>query len=350
MPLTGSEKKKLTAALTDAFRTRDTLKVMLSFECDQNLDVLAGTGGLLVVVPEVVEAADAGGWIDQLLAGALKANPGNPSLRALHDRAWPTNDPDLPELSVLQSLIEPSLQFLDIDVWLEAAQEMSRRVCRVRASSATRTKWGTGFLVGPSSILTNQHVVGHLDQRALPDLTCQFGYRVRPGGTTNDGVTLGPATDGDGWLAISSPPSAHDEEVVPSGLPTDEELDYALVRIDGNPGADLGWVDLSDTPSTVVGQPLAILQHPDKAPLKLALDTKAILGINANGTRVTYRTNTLRGSSGSPCFNMDWLPVALHHVGDPSAPLGAPRNAGIPLGAITAHIARHGHAGDLGSP
>ena len=51
--------------------------------------------------------------------------------------------------------------------------------------------------------------------------------------------------------------------------------------------------------------------------MKLALDTQAVIGLNANGTRVRYRTNTDPGSSGSPVFTMDWDLVALHHLGDP---------------------------------
>lgn len=32
---------------------------------------------------------------------------------------------------------------------------------------------------------------------------------------------------------------------------------------------------------------------------------------------IRYRTNTLPGSSGSPCFSQGWDLVALHHNGDP---------------------------------
>ena len=76
------------------------------------------------------------------------------------------------------------------------------------------------------------------------------------------------------------------------------------------------------------GSPLFIVQHPSGAPLKLALDTQAVLGLNANGTRVRYRTNTQPGSSGSPCFNSQWELVALHHSGIVRF------NEGIPLARI----------------
>ena len=41
-------------------------------------------------------------------------------------------------------------------------------------------------------------------------------------------------------------------------------------------------------------------QHPEGTPLKLALDTEAVISLNANNTRVLYSTNTEPGSSGSP--------------------------------------------------
>ena len=44
--------------------------------------------------------------------------------------------------------------------------------------------------------------------------------------------------------------------------------------------------------------------------MKLALDTQAVVGLNGNGTRIRYRTNTDPGSSGSPVVG-DWDSVGL---------------------------------------
>jgi V8-like Glu-specific endopeptidase len=92
--------------------------------------------------------------------------------------------------------------------------------------------------------------------------------------------------------------------------------------------------------------PLFIVQHPAAAPLKLAFDSEAVLAVNGNGTRVTYTTNTLGGSSGSPCFNQHLELVALHHAGDPDyTPMYAPTfNEGIPIGAIRQRLQRRGLA------
>lgn len=75
-----------------------------------------------------------------------------------------------------------------------------------------------------------------------------------------------------------------------------------------------------DLPSTVhvfkPHSPPVIVQHPQGFPVKPAPDTDAVIGLNGNGTRVTYRTNTEPGSSGSPCFDINLNPAALHHAGE----------------------------------
>jgi hypothetical protein len=70
-----------------------------------------------------------------------------------------------------------------------------------------------------------------------------------------------------------------------------------------------------------------------------------VIGVNGNATRIRHRTNTLPGSSGSPCFDQDWTPVALHRGRDPNFHTVAPTppyNVAVPLGAILAELRRHG--------
>ena len=88
----------------------------------------------------------------------------------------------------------------------------------------------------------------------------------------------------------------------------------------------------------------------DGNPLKLAVDTDAVLGTNAAGNRVRYATNTDHGSSGSPVFDIDWKLVALHHLGDPAvSSMPAKYNQGIPIAKIRARLERDGKAGALGA-
>ncbi|MEC9343517.1 MAG: serine protease, partial [Pseudomonadota bacterium] len=124
--------------------------------------------------------------------------------------------------------------------------------------------------------------------------------------------------------------------------------DYALLSLADRPGDQRGWVTLPmDAILPARDAPLMIVQHPDGAPMKLALDTEAVIGAMHGGLRLRYATNTEPGSSGSPCFGIDWQPVALHHMGDPA--WQATYNQGVPLALIRAAIEADDKAGMLGA-
>jgi hypothetical protein len=119
-----------------------------------------------------------------------------------------------------------------------------------------------------------------------------------------------------------------------------------------------GWVRIPDKGKALAfTSPMALLiaQHPDGAPLKMAMDTSAIdktlqppLWLNGAGTRVRYATRTEGGSSGSPCFDFDWNLIALHHYGDPAQGHPPTYNQGVPIGLIRDLLEARGHAAVLG--
>jgi hypothetical protein len=61
------------------------------------------------------------------------------------------------------------------------------------------------------------------------------------------------------------------------------------------------------------GEPLVILQHPLTRPMQLALGS--VMEIHTPQKRVIHDVNTEPGSSGSPCFDAQWNPIALHYFG-----------------------------------
>ena len=81
--------------------------------------------------------------------------------------------------------------------------------------------------------------------------------------------------------------------------------------------------------------------------MKLALETAGMIGLNGNGSRVRYTTNTEPGSSGSPCFDQNWDLIALHHSGDPN--WDPSWNEGIPIKLIEEQIKNNDLAGHLGA-
>ena len=71
-------------------------------------------------------------------------------------------------------------------------------------------------------------------------------------------------------------------------------------------------------------------------PIKMEIGT--IYEVNDNITRVRHNANTEPGSSGSPCFNSDWQPVALHHAGGHSRTINLPYNQAVPVARIVAYL------------
>jgi len=269
----------------------------------------------------------------------------------------PPNSPNDPQL---ERKIRASNAMLDIHGWLTKLAALKDQVCRVAISFDGRVAYGTGFLVAPDLVLTNYHVVESVITGKAPPagVSLLFDYHLKEDGVTPHVGKRYPLVAQD-WLIDASPYSPLDLQVAAGVDPDLEHLDYALLRIDGAPGHALvdrlvgagvqsvkrGWLQLAATQAAfVTNSPLLIVQHPDGKELKLAIDTDAIIGVNSNGTRVRYRTNTEPGSSGSPCFDANWNLIALHHSGDPnSASLHhSEYNQGIPIAAILRLLEQRG--------
>jgi len=345
--LTGKQYEQFWKALLDAY-DQNRLQRMLQFRLGKRLDLITAPGTFQDVVFELVRVADMEGWTHQLLLAARESNPGNPTLLAFGQQFGLVPE-QTPPRRELEKIIVQTNSFLDIAAWRMSLGEIEGRVCRVEVQ---KKPYGTGFLLGPDVVMTNYHVVetvikgkhGHKPD----DVALRFDYkRLRDGTTLNPGKEYCLSTTNTDWLIDYSPYSPVDLESEPkSGLPKPDELDYALLQVDGSPGHEAvgekpepgapprGWIEIPETEHGFESRtPLFIVQHPKGAPLKLALDTEAVTGVNANGTRVTYRTNTEPGSSGSAVFDQDWNLVALHHSGDPDSIMPA-YNEGIPVNAI----------------
>jgi V8-like Glu-specific endopeptidase len=224
-------------------------------------------------------------------------------------------------------------------------------VCRIEAKDVAL---GTGFLVGPDTVLTNWHVVEQAKRHgSLSQIACRFDYVELPNGSRQAGQVV--PLHAESCLDTSLYSKAETTTTPESPPPTADELDYALLRLATPVGQQIvdgrtrGWIVLPNAASPLPKDaPLLIVQHPDGTPMKLAMDTQAVIGRNENSTRILYRTNTERGSSGSPCFTIDWNIVALHHYGDPS--WQEPKfNQGVPIELIRRRIEARGFANTLGT-
>ena len=219
----------------------------------------------------------------------------------------------------------------DFGDWMGRINRAARTVGLVMVDSSAR---GTAFLVGPDLILTNYHVVLEQLTGSAParGVKIRFDWREQPGASAIEykESRLHP----DRWLLDASAYSARESDG--DFTPSEDELDYALLRLERDLGSDLGWLDLRRSPPPCPpGAPIFILQHPGGDPLRIAIDSA--LQTNANATRVRYAADTDRGSSGSPCFDARLDLVAMHHFGNQARRY----NQGIPIAAIQSRMRKN---------
>jgi hypothetical protein len=354
--LNGKQWQELSEALRSAFNYNRFLR-LLQFRLEKSLQDITLASEFEQVVFDVIERAEAEGWTMRLITAARESAPDNLKLIAFAQQ-FELVSTDASRATLEQTIVETN-SFLDVDAWLENAGRVEPCVCRIEVKLNGRMAYGSGFLVGPSLLVTNYHVMeavilgeqGKTTSSGLSatrdDLVLRFDYkRLGDGDVVNPGVEHKLAEN---WLETSSPYSSADLKNAGDSLPAPNELDFVLARLEkaagnekvggsGEPESSArGWLEVPDSVHEFVpDSSLFILQHPEGAPLKLALDTHSVIGVNANGTRVRHRTNTEGGSSGSPCFDENWNLVALHHSGDPNYdginPPGY--NRAIPIAAI----------------
>lgn len=181
--------------------------------------------------------------------------------------------------------------------FLKQALRAAKAVVRIHILSAEGIPqgFGSGFLISPHLLLTNNHVLGDADTAAYSQ--AEFNYELGENGQAEPSVqvALDPAR-----LFL-----------------TDEALDYTLVALREDAAlAAYGWLVLDGSADHIkVGEWVNIIQHPNAEPKQLALRDNQVIDLLEQFLH--YRTDTAPGSSGSPVFNDQWQVVALHHSGVP---------------------------------
>lgn len=349
LELTGPQKKKVREALLAAFASWNELARLTSDELDLNLATITGEGqGLETNAFELIRWAGARGVMAKLIVAMRNARPQNARVQEvavmLELGAVAVIDGHVATAPVLEKLVNDNVVLLDVEKWRVEQARAEWRVCRIDRS---KEGIGTGFLVGPDLVLTNYHVLQELLDPQTDDASgwfARFDHRLGGDGKTLiEGRAVAFATS---WYVDHSRLSPFDTKPDPKGGdPTNDELDYALVRLAEPIGDEAispkseelrGWVPL--TAAKVFYDKLrmiSILQHPSGGPMKLAMGMAEKLVLNNAKNRVRHGVPTLPGSSGSPLFDQDWTLIALHHSGDPKS-IKPEYNEAIPIALIAA--------------
>ena len=212
------------------------------------------------------------------------------------------------------------------------------QVCHIRRSNdKTGSRcYGTGFLVGPDSILTNWHVY-QMFKKCKEEVEVVFDFKRGVDGYSIRNPIISEL-HASPLLASSKYGRDEFEGQKNCEEPGLNELDYAVLRLDREMGccSGRGWNCIPEVePPNWRGEIVKILQHPSGEILCCA--EGKILCQNKKGSRVFYDVDTEAGSSGAPCYDLDWELLALHQ-GEQSDF----SNRGIPIHLISKDLVRQG--------
>jgi len=186
--------------------------------------------------------------------------------------------------------------------FLPLGAERARAVGRIVTQTGAGV--GTGFLISPRLLMTNNHVIENDRIAALCRIEFDYVCRFDRGFSATQLFRLLPG-----------------EFFLTSVTRNDLNLDYTIVAVEpvnsqGEELAERGSIQLVSTLGDLTVLEWAnIIQHPGGDPQQVALrDNKVVKSLEHF---IHYEADTQPGSSGSPVFNDQWELAALHHSGVP---------------------------------
>lgn len=219
-----------------------------------------------------------------------------------------------------------TIDFVDV-IFFERGMRAARAVCRIISRSGQAI--GTGFMISPRLLITNNHVIA--SAAAARSMLAEFEYERDDLGLPREVTRFALAPE---------------QVFLTDG---EDNLDFTIValgaRVAGQKSADaFGYLPLSGARNKhALGDFVNIIQHPDGRLKEAVIRENQLVSRPRSGTVLHYVCDTEPGSSGSPVFNVQWKVVALHHWGGPHRELfdehgrEVPRtvNEGIRASAIT---------------
>ena len=187
-------------------------------------------------------------------------------------------------------------------------------VCRIRVPTQGGEWYGTGFLVGPRLLMTNNHVLAMPEEAAQTE--AEFNYEHDADGVLNPPVQFNLAP----------------HEI----FFTDATYDVTFVAVapfsnGGIPLERYGYLPLLALSGKVLNREwVTIIQHPGGQPKQMTVRASQIIELDKETFPdvperfIHYTTDTEPGSSGAPVLNDQWQVVAIHHkaIPDPTQGVG----------------------------
>ena len=244
--------------------------------------------------------------IDHVRKGKVELSEIQTDKERLSDRISRENTAELQALE----RINGEANFQDIRI-IQRILKLSRAVGRITTNSRLgNTGYGTGFLIAPNLVLTNNHVIPKAETAA--NSTIQFNYELDQ--TGNPGKSESFNLLPEEFFVTSSYKNDPDD---PYG-----GLDFTVVAVEqvsstGTPITDFPVARLDKKLGKIIdGENCVIVQHPKGDYKKIVF--KDIRMLLLKDDFLIYESDTLPGSSGSMVLGLGTGEVvALHHSAVP---------------------------------
>lgn len=272
-------------------------------------------------------AAETDGWLDALWA-------------KLEQVGHVTRTPEAGPATVLQQFVDKHSGFQDPAVINRMMPKRMSQVCLLDVDQGDST--GSGFLVGPNTVLTSWHVISRLlDGDDKPVADSHKRIRVCFNHITHARKQEDYAVIEDEWLVAYSK-NHPTEQARPDAVTTDNFtdttfkgcLDYAIIALTASPGNERSYADLASAVTPADGSTGYVLQHPEAFELKIASGAFNGFRPGSGKERLLYGINTLSGSSGGMVVDAEFNLVGLHQGSIPELIDGEAMNTGISARAI----------------
>lgn len=195
--------------------------------------------------------------------------------------------------------------------FLTRGAHLRRSIGRIHIRDRVRrVGWGTGFLIAPGLLVTNQHVLDSAETARCSQVELDY-EETYEGGLLNSALfDLRP-------------------EVFFVWSPCVGGLDYAVVAVSPRARADCQRPDaqlaefghhtlIASEGKLLKGELINSVHHPEGQPRQVSLRENRLTAIEdaaLTGTWMHYETDTEQGSSGAPLYNSQWEVVGIHHAG-----------------------------------
>lgn len=181
---------------------------------------------------------------------------------------------------------------------LKCADKVGR--IHVKDKYGSAQGYGTGFMVAPQLMMTNNHVLRSAEEAR--NSIIEFNYQ---------------------YDASGNPSPTFLFRLTPERFfKTSPGLDYTVVAVEpvsfnsSKKLTEVGYLQMfEESGKALIKEFLTIIQHPNGGYKQIAIRENKLVKLEADF--LWYLTDTAPGASGSPVFNDQWQVVALHHKSIP---------------------------------